>query len=75
METSREYDVVIALQPDGGYTAFVPALPDVVSEGDTAPEALQHVKEALEVYLDSLASDGLMPPAPERHLVAVTAGQ
>lgn len=74
METSREYDVVIVPQPDGGYTAFVPALPDVVSEGDSAPDALQHVKEALEVYLESLASDGLMPPEPERHLVAVTAG-
>jgi len=74
METSREYDVVIAPQPEGGFTAFVPALPDVVSEGDSAPEALQHVKEALEVYLESLASDGLMPPEPERHLVAVTAG-
>jgi len=73
METSREYDVVIAPQPEGGFTAFVPALPDVVSEGNTAPEALQHVKEALEVYLESLAADGLMPPAPERHLVAVTA--
>lgn len=74
METSREYDVVIARQPEGGYTAFVPALPDVVSEGDSAPEALEHVKEALEVYLESLASDGLMPPEAERHLVAVTAG-
>jgi antitoxin HicB len=64
METSREYDVVLALQPDGGYTVSVPALPDVVSEGDTASEALEHVKEALEVYLESLASDGRLPPAP-----------
>jgi len=74
VEALREYDVLIAPQPEGGFTAFVPALPDVVSEGDSAPEALEHVREALEVYLESLAADGLMPPEPERHRVAVTAG-
>lgn len=73
METLREYDVVIAPQPDGGFTAFVPALPDVVSEGDSASDALEHVKEALEVYLESLAADGLTPPETARHRVAVSA--
>ena len=37
METSREYNVVIAPQPEGGFTAFVPALPDVVSGGRQCP--------------------------------------
>ncbi len=54
-----EYTIV--LEPDeeeGGYTVIVPALPGCISEGDTLEEALENIKEAIELYLDSCRKAG-----------------
>jgi len=40
-----------------GYFAYIPNLEGCVSQGDTYEEALTNIKEALELYLDSLKSD------------------
>ena len=37
---------------EGGYTAFVPALPGCISEGDTLEEARHNIREAIELYLE-----------------------
>jgi predicted RNase H-like HicB family nuclease len=49
----------INLEPseDGGYTAFVPSLPGCISEGDTRAEALQNIREAIELYLEPVDDD------------------
>ncbi len=44
----------------GGYTAFVPALPGCISEGDTLEEARQNIREAIELYLEPI--DEPIPP-------------
>jgi antitoxin HicB len=48
--------LVLAPQPEGGYTVTSPLLPELVTEGDTVEEALDNVKDALvavvEVYQD-----------------------
>lgn len=49
----KTYDVVIERNPEGGYTATVPALPGCVSEGDTKAEARSNVREAIELYLET----------------------
>ncbi|HEX2958613.1 MAG TPA: type II toxin-antitoxin system HicB family antitoxin [Chitinispirillaceae bacterium] len=36
---------------DGGYAATVPALPGCIGEGDTKEEAIQNIREAVELYL------------------------
>ena len=48
----------IVLEPseEGGYTAFVPALPGCISEGDSREEALTNIKEAIKLYLEPTAS-------------------
>ena len=38
-------------QPEGGYTAYIPALPGCVSEGDTVAEARKNILDALRGYL------------------------
>jgi predicted RNase H-like HicB family nuclease len=38
-------------QPEGGFTAYIPALPGCVSEGETAKEAKKNLLDALEGYL------------------------
>ena len=42
---------------ENGYYAYVPALKGCVSEGDTYEEALKNIKEATELYLESLSDD------------------
>jgi predicted RNase H-like HicB family nuclease len=46
----------IVLEPsdEGGYTAFVPALPGCISEGNSRDEALSNIREAIELYLEPM---------------------
>ena len=50
----RHYTVILERNEGGGYHAFVPALRGCHSQGDTLDEALVNVREAMEVYLESL---------------------
>lgn len=45
----------IVLEPsdEGGYTVYVPSLPGCISEGETVDEALDNIKEAVELYLSA----------------------
>ncbi|MDQ3284093.1 MAG: type II toxin-antitoxin system HicB family antitoxin [Acidobacteriota bacterium] len=51
--------VTIVLQPseEGGFTISVPALPGCISEGETRDEALQNIREAIELYLEPVDDD------------------
>ena len=51
----------IVLEPseDGGYTVYVPSLPGCISEGETREEALENIREAIELYLDPVEDDML----------------
>lgn len=39
---------------EGGFTAYVPALPGCVTEGDTEEETLAYVREAITLYVEGL---------------------
>lgn len=56
------YTVIFEPQPEGGYTAYVPALPGCVSEGDTLAEAKEMIKDAIKCYCESLIKDGTPLP-------------
>jgi len=49
-----EFDTIIVEDETGGYVAFVPALPGCHSQGDTLQELMENVKEAIELYLETL---------------------
>jgi predicted RNase H-like HicB family nuclease len=49
--------VVLERSEEGGYSAFVPSLPGCVSEGETKEEALENIKEAIELYLEPVEDD------------------
>jgi len=40
-----------------GYLAFVPALPGCHTQGDTLQELMENVKEAIELYLETLPEE------------------
>jgi len=52
------YSVFYEQAPEGGYVAFVPALPGCHTQGETLEEAERNVKEAITLYLESLAAHG-----------------
>jgi predicted RNase H-like HicB family nuclease len=52
------YTVFYAQAPDGGYAAFVPALPGCHTQGETPEETERNVREAIALYLESLIAHG-----------------
>jgi predicted RNase H-like HicB family nuclease len=73
---TRSFKVVLEPNEKGGYTVYVPLLPGCISEGDTREEALINIKEAIELYIESLTDDGEPIPSEdsvEEAVVEVTA--
>jgi len=52
MEQEIILDIIIKEEQEGGYSAICPNL-DIASQGETVDEALENVKEAVELYLES----------------------
>lgn len=76
MAASYSYSVILEPQEGGGFTVLVPALPEVVTEGDTEQEALANVEEAIRAILEYRREQGMMPPSdahPEIRHVTVAA--
>jgi antitoxin HicB len=65
---SSQYDFSVVLEPQeaGGFTVLVPALPEVVTEGDTEIEALANAEEAIRAVLEYRRAHGLKIPADSR---------
>jgi len=53
----REYQVVFQEEVEGGFSVWVPDLPGCASQGETLEEALQNIKEAIELYLEDVTED------------------
>jgi antitoxin HicB len=73
---SHSFSVILEPQEDGGFTVLVPALPEVVTEGDTEPEALANAEEAIRAVLDYRRAHGLKIPSdalPEIRRVTIAA--
>jgi len=47
-----EYTIVLEVSEEGGYTARCLELPAAISEGDTKEEALENIREAIELVLE-----------------------
>jgi predicted RNase H-like HicB family nuclease len=52
-----EFDVVILEDETGGYIALVPALPGCHTQGDTLEELMKNVKEAIDLYMETLTEE------------------
>lgn len=62
MAAERSFTINLHPQPEGGFTVLVPALPEVVTEGDTREEALANARDAIELVLDMYRADGRAIP-------------
>ncbi len=52
MEQVYRVPLVLTPQPEGGYTVTSPALPGLVTEGDSLEEAVANVEDALRATLE-----------------------
>jgi antitoxin HicB len=59
----RTYTIVLEPMGEGGFLVRVPALPEVVTAGETEEEALAMAKEAIELVLVSRHERGEELPA------------
>jgi antitoxin HicB len=59
-ETAEEYSFTVFFEPavEGGYVVTCPALPGLVTEGDSLADAKRMAKDAIRAYLESLRKDG-----------------
>lgn len=57
----EEFSYTVFFEPaeEGGYVVTCPALPRLVTEGDTPEEAREMARDAIRAYLESLRKDGL----------------
>ncbi len=53
--------VILEESDEGGFTVYVPSLPGCISEGDTEQEAMENIREAVELYLEEVDDDN--PPS------------
>jgi predicted RNase H-like HicB family nuclease len=65
MAMNVTYRVLFRKEPEGGFTAIVPSLPGCVSFGKTLEEAKAMVREAIELYLESLKAHGEAVPTED----------
>jgi antitoxin HicB len=66
MDEQYSFSIVLEPQEGGGFTVLVPALPEVVTEGDTESEALANVEEAIRAVLAYRQDHGIAIPADAR---------
>jgi antitoxin HicB len=68
------YTVLLEREEDGGYVVSVPALPGCVSQGDTRPQALANIREAMELYIEDCREAGdQVPTEANKEFVEVEA--
>jgi predicted RNase H-like HicB family nuclease len=67
-----KYRVLIEQDEDGIFVVQVPSLPGCISQGSTRKDALNNIREAISVYLESLkAYNEPVPPPIYEEMVEV----
>jgi antitoxin HicB len=68
MDRTRIFAVVLQPEEEGGFTVRVPALPEIVTYGETDQQALAMAEDAIRLVLEDCAARGEPLPsgAPPR---------
>ncbi len=68
--STHTYTVVLDRDETGGFVATCPALPGVVTEGETIEQTLDMARDAIQGYLASLHKDGLSLPIEHEPIIS-----
>jgi predicted RNase H-like HicB family nuclease len=69
-KTDFRFNIFLRPEPEGGFTAIVPALPGCVTYGRTSNEAKKMAKDAICGYIQSLRKHREPIPTDDETLVA-----
>ncbi|MCZ6514803.1 MAG: type II toxin-antitoxin system HicB family antitoxin [Acidobacteria bacterium] len=64
---AHRYTVIFEKEAEGGYHVFCPVLPGCHTQSETIEEGTKNIREAMELYIESLREDGL--PIPEEDIL------
>ena len=67
MTKKYRYNVIYEKAPEGGYVAYIPALPGCHTQGETIEETEKNIKEATNLYLESMQDDYFEEPQESYH--------
>jgi predicted RNase H-like HicB family nuclease len=59
---AHRFTVIFEKEDEGGYHVFCPILPGCHTQSETIEESVQNIREAIELYIESLVEDGLPVP-------------
>lgn len=59
---TRRFTVIFDKEGQGGYHVFCPTLPGCHTQGETVEEGIGNIREAIQLYAESLIEDGLPIP-------------
>ena len=60
---SHRFTVIFEKEDEGSYHVFCPTLPGCHTQSETVEEGMRNIREAIELYLETLIEDGLPVPA------------
>ena len=58
--TLKKFTVILDPEDRGGYSVYCPVLPGCVSQGDDRGSALENIREAITLVLETLEQDDLV---------------
>ena len=61
----HNYKIILEREEDSSYHAFCPALPGCHTQGNTYEEALENIKDAIKLYVESLKAHREIIPIEE----------
>ena len=56
---AHRFTVIFEKEAEGGYHVFCPTLPGCHTQSETVEEGVENIREAIELYIESLVEDGL----------------
>lgn len=62
--------LILTPQPEGGFTVTSPLLPELITEGDSADEALGNVRDALAAVIEIYEDTGRQLPTSLQQQIA-----
>ncbi len=62
---AHRFTVILEKEEEGGYHVFCPTLPGCHTQSETIEEGIQNIREAIELYVETLTEDGLPIPTED----------
>ena len=62
--TTHRFTVIFEKEDQGGYHVFCPTLPGCHTQSETVEEGMANIREAIQLYVETLIEDGLPIPEP-----------